>query len=443
MGEQLMAAVVPTIIVTVLILLNGLFVAAEFSIVTAPRPTIDRLAQGGNWAARLVRDIFQDPRGVDRFIATAQLGITLASLGLGMYGEHLFAEWLAVKFEALGAGRWIAAHTLGSITAIAVLTYFHIVVGEMVPKSIALQRADRAVLWIAPVMRVIQLALFPLVVVLNGIGNGVMRLMGIRRQGNGGGESARTADELAYIVRESQAGGMLRIESASMVQELLEFGELTAEQVMVPRVSVVGLDLEDGAVEVYAALDQAPHSRYPVMDEDLDHIVGMLHVKDLMGGLAAGAKVASLPVRPVPFVPETATTEQVLSTMRAQRSQLVVVMDEHGGTSGIITLEDLLEEVVGELTEDVTSPNEIRKREDGKFVVAGTVRVADAAVAIGAVIEHPDVETVSGLVLSLLGRPPKVGDVVEYEEARFEVLKLRGRGVHEALMERRVPPVAL
>jgi CBS domain containing-hemolysin-like protein len=442
MTEQLMAAVVPTLVVTVLILLNGLFVAAEFAIVSAPRATIDRLAHGGNRAARLVRGILDDPRQVDRFIATAQLGITLASLGLGMYGEHLLAEWLAEQFEVLGAGRWIAAHSLGSVVAIAVLTYFHIVVGEMVPKSIALQRADRAVLWIAPVMRIVQLALFPLVVVLNGIGTGAMRLMGIRRQGNGGGESARTPDELAYIVRESQAGGMLRRESASMVQELLEFGELTAEQVMVPRVSVVGLDLQDGADEVHAVLDEFPHSRYPVVDEDLDHIVGMLHVKDLLGGLAAGAKVSSLPVRPVPFVPETATTEQVLTTMRAQRSQLVVVMDEHGGTSGIITLEDLLEEVVGELTEDVSSPSEIRKREDGKFVVAGTVRVADAAVAIGAVIEHPDVETVSGLVLALLGRPPKVGDAVEYEEARFEVLKLRGRGVHEALMERRVPPAA-
>jgi CBS domain containing-hemolysin-like protein len=440
-GATLAAVLVPTLVVVLLIVLNGLFVAAEFAIVTAPRATIERLAQGGNWSARLVRGILAEPREVDRFIATAQLGITLASLGLGMYGEHLLAQWFAERFEALGAGRWVAAHTLGSVVAVAVLTYFHIVVGEMVPKSIALSRADRAVLWIAPVMRLVQLALFPLVVTLNGVGIGILRGIGIRRQG-GGGESPRTADELAYIVRESQAGGMLRGEQASMVQELLEFGELTAEQVMVPRVSVVGLDLQDGAGEVREALERTPHSRYPVMDDDLDHIVGMLHVKDLLGGLGAGARVASLPVRPVPFVPETASTETVLATMRAQRSQLVVVMDEHGGTSGIITLEDLLEEVVGELTEDVSSPLEIRLREDGRFVVAGTVRVADAAGAIGAVIEHPDVETVSGLVLALLGRPPKVGDVVEYEEARFEVLTLRGRGVHEALMDRRRLPAA-
>ncbi|HUF91855.1 MAG TPA: hemolysin family protein [Candidatus Limnocylindria bacterium] len=435
MGEAV-AAVVPTLIVAALILLNGLFVAAEFAIVGAPRATIHHLAQAGHWSARMVHRILADRREVDRFIATAQLGITLASLGLGMYGEHLLAEWLAGRFAGLGAGRWIAAHTLGSVTAIAILTYFHIVVGEMVPKSIALQRADRAVLWIAPVMRIIQLALFPLVVTLNGMGNAVMRVLGLQR-GASTGESVRTPDELAHIVRESQAGGLLRRESASMVQELLEFADLTAEQVMVPRVRVVGLDLADGPAEVRGVLDGSPHTRYPVIDGDLDHITGMLHVKDLLGGVAAGTTVANLPARPVPFVPETATTEEILAAMRAHRAQMVVVMDEHGGTAGIITLEDLREEVVGELTEDVTSAQEIRPREDGGFVVAGTVRLTDAGAALGAVIEHPEVETVSGLVLARLGRPPKVGDVVEYGEARVQVLRLRGRGVHEAVITRR------
>lgn len=436
MLESLAPALVPTLIVTVLVLLNGLFVAAEFAIVGAPRATIDRLATAGNRAAKLVRRVMVDPRAVDRFIATAQLGITLASLGLGMYGEHLLADWLAVQFEALGAGRWIAAHTLGSAVAIAFLTYVHIVIGEMVPKSIALAKADRAILWIAPVMQVITLTLYPLVAALNGIGNATLRLFGVRRQ-EASAESVRTPDELAYIVRESSAGGLLKKQSANVVQELLEFGDLTAGQVMVPRVSIVGFDVSDGPEEVHLMLARHPHSRYPVMDGDLDHLVGMIHVKDLLGGLAAGSTVAALTIRPVPFVPETTTADQVLAAMRAQRSQLVVVMDEHGGTAGIITLEDLLEEIVGELTEDKSAPAEIHARGDGRFVVAGTVRVADAGTAIGAVIEHPDVESVSGLVLALLGRPPKVGDVVEYEEARIEVLALRGRGVREALVERR------
>ena len=436
MTDAISAALVPTLIVTILILLNGFFVAAEFAIVGAPKASIERLAQSGSWAARRVRRLIANPREVDRFIATAQLGITLASLGLGMYGEHLLAVWLAEKFEALGVGRWVAAHTLGSIAAIVTLTYFHIVVGEMVPKSIALQRADRAVLLIAPVMRVIQLALYPLVVVLNGIGNFLMRVLGLERS-SGSGESVRTADELAYIVRESQAGGLLRRESASVVQELLEFGNLTASQVMVPRVRVVGLDLEDGPTELRDILEQTPHTRYPVIDGDLDHIVGMLHVKDLLAGLAAGTTISTLAARPVPFVPESATAEEVLAAMRTFRAQMVVVMDEHGGTAGVITLEDLLEEVVGELTEDASSPTEIRPTDDGAFLVAGTVRLSDAGEAIGAVVEHEEVDTVSGLVLALLGRPPRLGDTVEYEEARMEVTRLRGLGVQEVRLSRR------
>jgi CBS domain containing-hemolysin-like protein len=438
MNETILAVLIPVLIVCVLIALNGFFVAAEFAIVAAPKATIDRLAQAGSSPARRVRRILQDPIQIDRFIATAQLGITLASLGLGMYGEHLLAAWLATQLEALGAGRWIAAHTLGSVAAIMILTYFHIVVGEMVPKSIALQRADKAVLVIAPIMRFVQLALYPLVVALNGIGNLVMRLLGLERSG-ASGESVRTADELAYIVRESQVGGLLRRESASVLQELLEFGTLTASQVLVPRVQVVGLDLQDGPAELREALDRTPHTRYPVMDGDLDHIVGMLHVKDLLAALSSGATVASIPARPMPFVPESASTEEVLMAMRSFRAQMVVVMDEHGGTAGVITLEDLLEEVVGELTEDATTPRDIREAADGGFLVAGTVRLSDAGAAIAAVIEHDDVETVSGLVLALLGRPPRVGDVVEYEEARVEVTRLRGRGVQEVRLSRRPP----
>jgi CBS domain containing-hemolysin-like protein len=439
MSETIGGVLGPLLIIALLIVANGLFVAAEFAIVGAPRASIERLAVAGNRAARLVGRILDDRREVDRFIATAQLGITLASLGLGMYGEHLLADWFAELFGPLGVGRWIAAHTLGSIVAVAVLTYFHIVIGEMVPKSIALQRADRSILWIAPVMRVVQWIFAPLVFALNGIGNGALRVLRIDRHADTG-ETVRTADELAYIVRESQAGGLLRTESASVVQELLEFGDLTAEQVMVPRVRVIGLDRTDRWADVIAVLDHAPHSRYPVMDGDLDHIVGYVHVKDMLGEPAPDLTVGALPLRPVPFVPGAASTEAVLAAMRAQRSQLVVVMDEFGGTSGIITLEDLLEEVIGDVSDDTEARGEIERLPDGRLLVAGAARVVDVGAALGASVEHPDVETVSGLVLALKGRPPVPGDRVEYEELRIDVVEVRGRGVHAAHVERRALP---
>src|SRR5215217_6391488 len=192
----------PTLIVALLLALNALFVAAEFAIVGVSRPVIERRAEDGEWRARLVVRVLRDPGEQDRFIATAQLGITLASLGLGMYGEHLLAGWLSERLGVLGAGRWIAAHTLGSVLAVAILTYFHIVLGEMVPKSIALQHAERSVLWIAPVMRVFQLAALPLVIVLNGVGNAVLRLVGVRRD-RVHDEQYRTPEELAYLVHES------------------------------------------------------------------------------------------------------------------------------------------------------------------------------------------------------------------------------------------------
>lgn len=439
MSDVVLAVVVPVLVCTVLILLNGLFVAAEFAIVGAPRATIERLADDGSRPARLVRRILDDAREQDRFIATAQLGITLASLGLGMYGEHLLAEWLAGHlggwFAASGVDRWLAAHTVASIVAIAVLTYFHIVVGEMVPKSLALSRADRTVLWIAPVMRVIQFVLFPLVVALNGIGNGVLRLLGVRRQG-GGHEQVRTTEELAYIVRESQAGGLLRSDAASVVQELLEFGDLTAGEVMVPRVRVAGVPLGATADQLRGLLEARPHTRYPVYDGTLDQIVGMLHVKDVVRCLPDCEPLSASRVRQVPFVPESAGVEQVLAAMRQANAQLVVVMDEHGGTAGIVTIEDLFEEVVGDIGEDAIAQPEIQRLGDDRARVLGTVRVEDAGAALGVVVEHEDVDTMSGLVLALLGRPPRVGDVVTHEELRVEVTAVQGHGVRETVVTR-------
>lgn len=423
------------LIIIVLIALNGLFVAAEFAIVGAPRASIERLAREGSRSARLVRRILHDGRQQDRFIATAQLGITLASLGLGMYGEHELAEWLAGRFERLGTGQWIAAHTLASIAAVAVLTYFHIVLGEMVPKSLALQKAEGTVLWVTPLMRAVQLALYPLVLLLNGIGNGVLRLMGIRRDVSGR-EHYRRPEELAYLVRETAAGGLLRRESAHVMQELFEFGALTAGEVMVPRVHVTGLPLGADAGELREVLREAPHTRYPVYEGTIDRIIGVVHVKDMLRALTGGAALTKSDVRPAPFVPASARVDRVLAAMAEARSQLAVVLDEHGGTAGILTVEDLFEEVVGEFGEDPQAQPEIHRDAAGRLRVRGTVRLEDAGAALDMVLDHEDVDTVGGLVLLLLGRPPRVGDVVEFGGIRFEVAAVEGKGAEEVIMSR-------
>ncbi len=430
MRDVIAHVAVPTLIVTALILLNALFVAAVFAIVGAPRPAIARRAAAGEARARLVARILADAREQDRFIATAQLGITLASLGLGMYGEHLLAEWLAQHLEALGAGRWIAAHTLGSVLAIAILTYFHIVVGEMVPKSLALQRAEHTVLWIAPVMRALQWLAYPLVVALNGLGNGVLRLLGIRRSAHGA-EHYQTPEELAYLVHESQEGGLLRSEPARVVAELLDFGELRAGAVMVPRVRVVCIPLGATADELRAVLRAHPFTRYPVCDGSVDQIVGMLHVKDVLRCLPTCTALRADQVRAVPFLPESASMDQVMAAMRQARAQMVVVLDEFGGTAGIVTAEDLFEEVVGDVGDDATGMPEVRRAADGAVVAAGVTRLETLGDAVGVVLEHDDVDTVGGLVLTLLGRAPRVGDVVAHAGVRIEVSAVAGHGVGE------------
>ena len=418
---------VPTLFVVGLILLNGLFVAAEFAIVGVSRPAIERRASSGQRAARLVAAVLRDPREIDRFIATAQLGITVASLGLGMYGEHLLAGWLGGVFEGWGAGRWIAAHTLGSIMAVAILTYFHIVVGEMVPKTIALQRAEGAVLLLAPVMRLLQLVAFPLIVALNGIGNGLLRLVGVDRR-KGDGDQHRTPEDLAFLVQEARAGGLLRHDAAQVVSELLEFGGLSAGEVMVPRVRIVGVPLGADTAALHRLLAQHPFTRYPVYDGSLDRIVGMVHVKDLMRRPAGDAPLAETEVRAVPFVPATARMDQVIGAMRTARAQLAVVMDEHGGTAGIVTVEDLFEEIVGDVGDDVAHAQPIA-REGSSLLVAGTMRLDDLSSELGVAVEHEEVDTVSGLVLALLSRTPVVGDRVEHGGVVLEVEELAGRGV--------------
>lgn len=430
-----MDKLVPILIITVLILLNALFVAAEFAIVGAPRAAIERRASDGDAMARVVLGILRDPRRQDRYIATAQLGITVASLGLGMYGEHVLAEWIGHSLAGWGALRAPAAHTIASILAVAILTYFHIVVGEMIPKTLALQSAERSALLVTPVMLAIQRVVILPVIALNAIGNLLLRLVGINRFA-ASGEHYRTPEELQFIIRESQAGGMLRRESADVVQELLEFGDLTAGEVMIPRVRVTGIPAEATAEEMLRIFRASPHTRYPVYAGSLDNIVGVVHIKDILRRIPNRRALRPQEVREVPFVPGTAEMDTVLAAMRRVNSQMAVVMDEHGGTAGVITIEDLFEEVVGEIEEGWHPQEhpEIYRDEQGRLVVAGTVRIMEVGEELGVVLEHEEVDTVSGLVLAELDRPPEVGDTVEFDDVRFEVTEVEGHGVAECIV---------
>ncbi|RPI56961.1 MAG: HlyC/CorC family transporter, partial [Acidobacteria bacterium] len=352
---------------------------------------------------------------------------------LGMYGEHIVPGWIAASLEHWGAGRYIAAHAVASVLAIAILTYFHIVIGEMVPKSLALQQAERTVLWITPMMIVVRTILHPLVVSLNVIGNGLMALVGISRQ-TPTRERYHSPEELQLVVQESQEAGVLSAESRDLLSGIFEFGDRTAAEVMVPRVRIAGIPVGMAAGQVEALLRRSPKARYPVYEGDLDHIVGVLHVKDLLRLMVAGARVTAEDARQMPVVPETTRLNDVLATMRRERTHMAIVVDEHGGVAGIVTLEDLVEEVVGEIQDSDDAPALSRVATTGDVRVLGTVRLDELGEQLGMTLEHEEVDSVSGLVLALLGRAARVGDAVSYAGLQFEVTAVRGPGVEECVV---------
>ena len=425
-------------IIFLLVIANGLFVAAEFAIVGAPRASIEHQAGEGSLLAQRVMRILEDPKRQDRYIATTQVGISVASLGLGMYGEHVLAGWIAMWLEPLEDNRWIAAHAVASVIAVSILTYLHIVVGEMVPKALALQRAARTVLYVSPLILAIQTALLPVVVGLNAIGNGLLRLVGVRRQ-EVDTERYHTTEELQYIIEESQEGGMLRGESGRILRELFEFGDLTAGEVMVPRVMLAAIEVGTGPDDLSRIVQANPHTRYPIFAGDLDNIIGSLHIKEALLHLVADKPVSDRDARPLPYVPGPAPLDEVLAAMRRYRAQMAVVMDQHGGTAGLVTMEDLFEEVVGDIEEGHGRRSIVREA-PGRLKARGTVRLEEAAQALGCSLEHPKVTTISGLVLLLLGRPAVKGDVVTWNNVRIEVTATAGRGVADASVTRLPAP---
>ena len=423
------------IVVLALVALNGLFVAAEFAIIGTSRAAMATRAEAGDALARRIARILDDPARLDRYVATAQLGITFASLGLGMYGEHTlagyFAQWLLLAgFSETGA--LVTAHGLASVLAIAAITYLHIVLGEMVPKALALTRPVKVAMWVTPPMLVVGVILYPLVRLLNLTGNLLLGLVGFKR----GRTAARYLgqDELESLARESQEQGLLSEESGRIFLELADFSEIAAVQAMVPRVRVSGIPVGATDAVLRELLDRHRHTRYPVYEGNLDQIVGTIHIKDLMALLRAGSGLDPAVVRETAYLPATATLDDVLAAMDRVHNQMVVVMDEHGGTAGILTMEDICAEAVGEIEEGAEDVPDVLPVGTASYQVQGTVRLDTLGDLLGRELEYPEVDTVSGLILSELGRPPEQGDLVRWNGLRFEVTEVSGRGVRLATL---------
>jgi CBS domain containing-hemolysin-like protein len=409
--------------VLALVLLNGLYVASEFALIGSRRSRLETMARKGNRGARRVLDIIGVLPRLDRAIATVQLGITCASLGLGMYGEHAVAGLLRPLLADLGPAAGAASHGLASVLAVVILTYLHIVIGEVLPKSIALRQPARTALWIEPPLRLTRILLSPFVAVLAGFSGAILRLMRIRPPE----ETARalSLEEIDTVIEESGAGGALEAGQAELLAKLVDFEELPVRKVMLPRNRVTGLPVTATAAQVMRVVNESSHSRYPVVDSDLDHVIGYVHVKDLMRTLDGEAPfdLRSL-CRPIPYIPETATCAGLLLEFSKGRSHLAVALDEHGGTAGIVTLEDLMEEIIGDVEDEPEGGGPLlRVLSPGSAVAHGTCRLDEIRETLGLSLglEEEQVDTVGGLIVKTLGRLARVGDTVEIEGVRLTV----------------------
>jgi CBS domain containing-hemolysin-like protein len=412
-------------IISALILLNGLFVAAEFAIVGVSATALEAAASKGDKAARSLLRIKESALLQDRYIATAQLGITLASLGLGMYGEHQLALALRDPLANVGVSG-LAVDAVATIIALAILTYFHIVLGEMIPKALSLNHAIPTAKFVSSPMRWFQFMMYPLVIGLNSIGFGVLRLLKIRRE-DGSPDAFYSPEEIEMVVQESTQQGILRGDQAQLLHEVLELGELSAADVMVPRVKVVGVPRDASEEEVRALLASNPHTRYPLYDGNLDRVVGVVHIKDLLRHRTADALAVAANRLP-PHLPEVVPVNEVLLAMREHRTQLAVVIDEYGGTAGIVTINDIHEEVVGQIEELADSVDGVTAQ-SGTIVVPGTLRLEELSEMIGQEVTYEHVESVSGLIINLLRRPARTGENVKYQNLDITVLSVMGKGV--------------
>jgi putative hemolysin len=413
--------------VAALILLNGYFVAAEYALVTARRTRIQELAQKGDRRARAVLRIVADP---PRFIAAMQLGVTGASLAIGALGEQVLAR----VFDPLFAS--VIAFAL----AFLIITFLHVVVGELVPKGIALGYSDRVALAVSTPVRGFFVAFKPLIWVLQRSSDAALRALGLTPPG--GEMEVYSEAELKMLLSRSTEEGELERQEQEMLYKVFDFADKEVSAVMVPRPEVVALSVEMPPEEALAAVIDSPYTRYPVYRDALDEIVGVLHVRDLFSALVdrgiAGVQIEQL-LRPAHIVPETKDLAALLTEFRRTNQHLAVVVDEYGELEGIVTLEDLLEEIVGEIEDEFDLPDEsIERLEDGRVRVHGTFPIDDFNEQFGVSLPIEDYHTLGGLVFGMLGRAPEPGDEVEHAGIRFTVLTVEGSRIER--LEIQLPP---
>jgi CBS domain containing-hemolysin-like protein len=422
-------------VVLLLVALNAFFVAAEFALVAVRRSRIDEMAAAGDRAARNVQGALVH---LDRYIAGTQLGITIASLALGWVGEPA----MAVLFDGILGLFGLPPASAGVHSAVALafsfflLTFLHIVLGELAPKSLALVNPEGVAKFVTTPLKLFSRVMSPMIWLFNGAANSILRLVGVTPSTE---SHSHSPDELRLLVMQARAHGTLDESDSAMLAGVFDFHEKKARDVMRPRTEIVALPIESTEEEVWAIIREERYSRYPVVRESLDDVVGVFLAKDLwLHESSAPFSLADLTREPL-YVPDSRPAERVLDDLRRTRAHMAVVLDEYGGTAGIITMEDLIEEVIGDISDEYDMASRSAINSNGVLELEGTMSLIDVRSDHRVQIPEGDWTTLGGYAFARLGRLPKIGDRVAVPGGELEVIAMDGRRVAALRVHRAHP----
>ncbi|RCK73842.1 MAG: Magnesium and cobalt efflux protein CorC [Anaerolineae bacterium] len=431
-----MSDLLEVLIVFFFILTNAFFVIAEYALITVRKTRLEELDQQGVQAARWAKRAIMDPV---RLIATVQLGVTLSGLALGWIGEPALADLLGQLF-----GNFIPSiekrllSSLASGLAFGSITFLLVVFGELVPKAVALRYAEQAALALAAPLVYLQKAFQPLVWILNGAANFFLNFLGLRVGEQK--ENVLSVEELRMMVAASTEQGVFQEEQGEMLEAIFDLGQQLVRQVMIPRTEMVAVEAETKLPQIIQLTSESGYTKFPVYDDSLDQIIGIVHLKDLLRAMLSSESqnlTARMLAREALFVPETLTVRDLLKRFRTARQHIAIVMDEFGGTGGLVTLEDLMEEIVGEVSDpfDHTAPAFL-VQPDGSILIDGMTLIEDVNERLGLDLSDPHYDTIAGFVLGKLGRIPQVNDTVESNGVRIRVDAMDGLRIARLVLER-------
>jgi CBS domain containing-hemolysin-like protein len=417
-----------------LIALNGFFVAAEFALVRVRDSRIQQLEQEGSARAGVVRGALRD---LDDYLSVCQVGITVASLGLGWVGEPAVAHLIDPLLHAVGITSERAVTFISFVVGFGLITYAHLVFGEQAPKYFSIQKAERTALWISRPLRIFMVLFRPLVWLVNASTNFVLRPWGIKL---GEEIEAHSEEELRIMISSSAASGELEPEERDYLNNVFEFGDRVAREIMVPRPDIEALSVDMPLPEMVDAAVFGRYTRYPVYEGDLDHVIGAVHVKDLLRTARENPDDFDIKtiVRDCLVVPENKPILQILKEFQKRKLQMAIVIDEWGSVEGLITIEDIIEELVGEIQDEFDEGEaQIEKLGESVYAIDGRIPITEVNEYFDLDLPHEDFDTIGGYILGVLGRPPEPADTVEVDGVILQVKSVDGPRVSMLTLQRK------